>query len=335
MKGEEMAVRHRLVGMLLGATLSVGLLTACSTEVADTPGGGAVSNAAFPLTVEHIFGNTTVPEQPERIVTLGVTDADVVLALGSVPVGNTGMVIYKSGLGPWAESLVGDAELTRIESDSKPNLEQVAGLEPDLIIGVSAGFDEETYALLSKIAPTVARPTGTAAYAVPRDQATESIATAMGLAAKGTELNHRTDNLIAETVATNPKFAGKTGLAVMPYDGTYGACLPGDGRGQFLTSLGFRIPESIASKDTGESFYVEVSAENIDLLDSDVMLVLGPDENFDIVAENPAFRTLRSARNNAIIAATLDQRGAMTYNSVLSIPYAIDSFVPRLADIVR
>lgn len=39
----------------------------------------------------------------------------------------------------------------------------------------------------------------------------------------------------------------------MPYDGKYAAYLPGDVRGQFLTSLGFRIPNSITSKGTGEA----------------------------------------------------------------------------------
>jgi len=97
------------------------------------------ATGAFPVTIEHVFGSTTVPEKPERIVALGVSDADVVLALGQVPVGNTGFTFYETGLGPWAEGLVGDAELTRIQSDSEPNLEQMAGLAPDLILGLAAG----------------------------------------------------------------------------------------------------------------------------------------------------------------------------------------------------
>ncbi|YCN58173.1 ABC transporter substrate-binding protein [Rhodococcus erythropolis] len=56
------------------------------------------------------------------------------------------------------EDAIGDAEVVYLYSDSEPNFEKVAGLAPDLIVGVSAGFDENTYAKLTKIAPTVGRP---------------------------------------------------------------------------------------------------------------------------------------------------------------------------------
>nr|WP_296769605.1 ABC transporter substrate-binding protein [Rhodococcus sp. (in: high G+C Gram-positive bacteria)] len=289
------------------------------------------TTGAFPVTIDHTFGSTTVPERPQRIVALGVSDADVVLALGQVPVANSGFAFYETGLGPWAEELVGDAELTRIESDSEPNLEQIAGLAPDLILGLGAGFDEATYAKLTEIAPTVARPKGTAAYAVPRAQSTEAIATALGVPDEGARLNAETDRLLADTIAKYPQFAGKTGVAVMSYSGVYAGFLPGDGRGQFLTALGFQIPTELTNRDTGDTFYVEFSAENVNLLDADVMLVLGPDETFDIVAENQAFANTKAGRDGAIIPATIDQRGAITYNSVLSIPYAVDNLAPRIA----
>ncbi|WP_245819897.1 iron-siderophore ABC transporter substrate-binding protein [Rhodococcoides yunnanense] len=323
-----MRVRSWKLGALL---LSVMLAAGCSGSDTDSS-EESESSGAFPVTIEHAYGSTTVSAKPERIVTLGVTDADVVLALGQVPVGNTGFAFYETGLGPWTEEQVGDADLTLIESDSEPNFEQIAGLAPDLILGVTAGFDVATYTKLSEIAPTIARPAGTAAYAVPRAQVTETIATALGVPGEGDELNTKTDQLIADTVAKYPQFADKTGVAILSYSGVFAGFLPGDGRGQFLTSLGFQIPEEITSRDTGDTFYVEVSAENVNLLDADVMLVLGPDENFDIVALNPAFANTTAGRNGAIIAASLDQRGAITYNSVLSIPYALDNLAPRIAD---
>ncbi len=229
---------------------------------------------------------------------------------------------------------VGDAELTRIQSDSEPNLEQIAALAPDLIIGVSAGYDEATYEQLSEIAPTLSRPDGYAAYTVGREVATETIATALGDSERGAELNRKAADLLESTVAAHPEFAGKTGVAMLPYDGRYGAYLAGDARGAFLTSLGFSIPDAIARQDTGESFFVDVSQENVTMLDGDVILVLGNDPSADITAGNPLFETLDAARNDAIITTTLDQRGAITYNTVLSVPYAVESLVPRLAEAV-
>lgn len=320
--------------LAMGALAVVATVTACSSGTGDDGAPADTADAAFPVSIEHIHGTTTIAEKPERIVTLGVTDADVVLALGVVPVANTGYTFYETGLGPWTDDYVGDAELTRIQSDSEPNLEQIAALAPDLIIGVSAGYDEATYEQLSEIAPTLSRPDGYAAYTVGREVATETIATALGDSERGAELNRKAADLLESTVATHPEFAGKTGVAMLPYDGRYGAYLAGDARGAFLTSLGFSIPDAIARQDTGESFFVDVSQENVTMLDGDVILVLGNDPSADITAGNPLFETLDAARNDAIITTTLDQRGAITYNTVLSVPYAVESLVPRLAEAV-
>jgi iron complex transport system substrate-binding protein len=310
-------------------------LTACG-NAGDGPAEGAPSSqaagGAFPVTIEHEFGSTTIEEEPERVVTLGVTDADAVLALDLVPVGNTGYTFYESGLGPWTDDLVGDAELTRIESDSEPNVEQIASLAPDLIIGVSAGFDDAFYETLSQIAPVVARPAGVAAYTVPRDEATEIIATALGRPEEGTALNEATDELLEQARAEYPEFEGLTGTAVLPYDGKYGAYLPGDARGRFLMSLGFDIPEAITERDSGDDFFVELSTERVDLLDGDLLLVMSEDEDFDVTEGSSVFDTLDVVREDAVVTTTLDERGAGTYNSVLSVPYALDHLVPRIGE---
>ncbi|BAU95044.1 ABC-type Fe3+-siderophores transport system, periplasmic component [Corynebacterium suranareeae] len=311
----------------------VALLAGCTStaDEADTNSTSA-ENAAFPVSIEHEFGTTTIESAPERVVTLGVTDADIVLALGTVPVGNTGYTFFENGLGPWTDDLVGDQELTLIDSDSTPDLEQVAALEPDLIIGVSAGFDDVVYEQLSDIAPVVARPSGTAAYAVDREEATNIVATAMGQAEKGRELNEETNALIEAAREENPSFAGKTGTVILPYQGKYGAYLPGDARGQFLESLGITLPEAILSRDTGDSFFVDVPAESVADVEGDLLLVLSNDENLDITAENPLFETLNVVQNDAVIVATIEERGAITYNSVLSVPFALDHLVPRFAE---
>lgn len=311
-------------------------LTACGTADDPSENGAASLSAegAFPVTVEHEFGSTTIEEEPARVVTLGVTDADAVLALDLVPVGNTGYSFYESGLGPWTDELVGDAELTRIDSDSEPNVEQIANLAPDLIVGVSAGFDEATYETLSQIAPVVARPEGVAAYTVPRDEATQIIATALGRPEEGAALNAATDELFEQARAEYPGFEGLDGTAVLPYDGKYGAYLPGDARGRFLMSLGFTIPEPISERDSGDDFFVELSPERVDLLDGDLLLVMSDDADFDITEGASVFESLDVVREDAVVTTSLDERGAVTYNSVLSVPYALEHLAPRIGEAV-
>ncbi|AIK84379.1 iron ABC transporter substrate-binding protein [Corynebacterium glutamicum] len=324
-------LRSSVVGVAVLA-----LLAGCSNNADDTDADStSTGNSAFPVSIEHEFGTTTIDDVPERVVTLGVTDADIVLALGTVPVGNTGYKFFENGLGPWTDELVEGKELTLLDSDSTPDLEQVAALEPDLIIGVSAGFDDVVYEQLSDIAPVVARPAGTAAYAVAREEATNLVARAMGQSEKGQELNEETDALIQAARDENPSFDGKTGTVILPYQGKYGAYLPGDARGQFLDSLGISLPEAVLSRNTGDSFFVDVPAESVKDVDGDVLLVLSNDENLDITAENPLFETLNVVQKDAVIVATTEERGAITYNSVLSVPFALEHLAPRIAEALK
>jgi iron complex transport system substrate-binding protein len=86
----------------------------------------------------------------------------------------TGFTFYQDGVGvgPWAEPYLDGARPDVLASSSGIDVEEIAAYEPDLIVAVSAGFEEPVYEQLSVIAPTLVRPAGTDAYAVPRDDAT-------------------------------------------------------------------------------------------------------------------------------------------------------------------
>jgi iron complex transport system substrate-binding protein len=101
--------------------------------------------------VEHAMGATEVPDDPERVVVLTNEGTEALLALGVTPVGAA-----NSWNGdPWWDHIaaaMGDA--VPLGTESAVNLELVAALEPDLIIG-NAQRHEEIYPQLSTIAPTV------------------------------------------------------------------------------------------------------------------------------------------------------------------------------------
>ncbi len=75
----------------LSALAALSVLTACSAASGDAGADTAASSGdAFPVSIEHAFGSTTIQERPERVVTLGWSAQDVAYALGVPPVGMTG-----------------------------------------------------------------------------------------------------------------------------------------------------------------------------------------------------------------------------------------------------
>lgn len=316
---------------IVAALLLVVALAACGSGPAPA---APETGGAFPVTIKHVFGETTIEREPQRIVALGVTDADAVLALGVTPIAVTGYKYYpETGLGPWAQALVTGEQPVRLESDSAPNLEQIASLNPDLIIAVSAGIDEAVYGKLAGIAPTIARAEAKTAYTVPRAEATRLIAQAMGEVAAGEELLKRADDAYAQAIAANPAFAGKSAAIVLPYDGKYGAYFPGDGRGRVITELGLHVPQGIAALDNGTTFFTEVSREQVSLLDGDLLVMLADAPAArQFVDTDPILQSLPVVKEGRMVIPDLDTRGAITSNSVISVPFALERLVPALRD---
>lgn len=124
------------------ATLLI-MLSGCLTSAA---------HAETARSVGHALGEARIEGQPQRIVTLYQGATDSALALGLEPVGVVESWVER----PMYRYLRGDLpERVRfLGLETQPDLEAVAGLAPELIVGARyrhAGV----YPLLSRIAPTV------------------------------------------------------------------------------------------------------------------------------------------------------------------------------------
>lgn len=102
-------------------------------------------------TVEHAMGATEVPPAPERVVVLDSSFLDAALALGVTPVGATEASVG-FGMPAYLADQVSDIDVVGLTEE--PNLEAVAALQPDLILGAKVRH-EALYEQLSEIAPTV------------------------------------------------------------------------------------------------------------------------------------------------------------------------------------
>lgn len=130
---------------------SLFLLAACGQTKEDTATTGNENKEDTSYTVEHAMGTTTIEKTPEKVVILTNEGTEALLALEVTPVG-----AVQSWLGdPWYDHIkedMTDVEVVGVEHEV--NLEKIAALKPDLIIGNKLR-QEAVYEQLSAIAPTV------------------------------------------------------------------------------------------------------------------------------------------------------------------------------------
>lgn len=290
------------------------------------------TDAAFPVTIEHKFGETVIPDDPQRVVSVGFNDQDALLALGVIPIGIRDWYgDFPYAVWPWAQDELGDAEPEVLPS-TELNFEQVAALGPDLIVGVYSGMTETDYAALSAIAPTIAQPAEYIDYGTPWQVQTRMVGEAVGKSAEAEAAIAATEAAFAQARSAHPEFEGATAVVAFGFEGQVGGYSSGDVRGQLLTSLGFTIPDEIESR-AGDQFYVNFSLEEIGLLDADVVVwITGEEGVLEEIKALPLHQQMRAAREGREVFLTdLVLGGAASFSSVLSLPFLLDALVPQMA----
>jgi iron complex transport system substrate-binding protein len=135
------------------------MLSACGTDAEQSEEQEAEgeqtteteTEEAGSYTIEHAMGTTPIEGTPQRVVILTNEGTEALLSLGVTPVG-----AVKSWTGdPWYAHISEQMEgVQEVGTESEPNLEAIAALQPDLIIG-NKMRQEAVYEQLNAIAPTV------------------------------------------------------------------------------------------------------------------------------------------------------------------------------------
>ncbi|MGP3689644.1 iron-siderophore ABC transporter substrate-binding protein [Streptomyces sp. IBSNAI002] len=336
--------RRRLAVMLSAATLGVGLLAGCSdpADTADKKNDGAASAAAgtFPVTVDHVFGSTKVTKAPQRVVSVGYTDDQAVLAFGIKPVGMVDQYPNPPGTSPdintqwpWVKDAWGDTrpEVVMNNGDTGPNYEKIAALRPDLIIAVYSEIDQAAYDKLSKIAPTVGRTKAEKEpFSAPWQDNAVHIAKALGQESKGTELVKGIQDKLDAAKKAHPEFANQTAVALSWYKDAAAPFTSTDVRGRLVTGTGFTYQTEIDKIADGK-FYTTLSPERMDLIDVDRIFVINDKADTEALKKFELFANLPAVKNGKV-SYLLDSEGpavgaAMSQGTLLSLPYAIDELV--------
>jgi iron complex transport system substrate-binding protein len=228
-------------------------------------------------TIEHELGTTEVPMNPQRVVALEPFQLDNMLALDEKPLAIlTADELFRNDGFP---SYLGD----RVEGIEKvggsvgePNLESLAGLEPDLILSVpgNEGIHEE----LSRIVPTVAVGDATA----------EDWRTGFRRIAEPLGKRNRDEQVISEFDERMEEFKRRAGerlevSLVNSWETGNLLYLSSSFAGRVVQEAGFTVVPEQEEVGTGE-FFVEVSLERLDLADAVFFIEDVPGES--LVREN-------------------------------------------------
>ena len=302
---------------------------------ASADGGG--KPAAFPVTVAHKYGSTTIDKEPKTIVTLGLSDQDAVLALGVKPAGSVDWFKEQPyGKWPWTKDKWGSTKPVIVGERDEYNIEKIAALKPDLVIAQYSGMKKEQYDTLSKFTKVVAQPKEHPDYGAPWQVMTRQIGKALGKDAETEKLIADIDTRFKAARDQNPGFAQKTLAVADSFEaGKYSAFTKTDPKAIFFSELGFKLKPEIDGLAKPGWNVAELSAERLNILDVDRLVwVTSSTEANDRIRAEPLYKKLKvnqEKRDLFVPYQDPDIGAAFSFNTVLSIPYAIDEITPLLA----
>jgi iron complex transport system substrate-binding protein len=245
-------------------------------------------------TIEHALGTTKVPVSPKRIVAVDGFALDTLFSLKVEPVGAVVPSVLPAYLRERVEAM---EDVEGVGTIGEPNLENIAALGPDLILGVEVNV-EGVYNELSEIAPTV----------VPAFESSADwkgvhlkFSEALGMEEEGRAVLEEYESRAREL---GESFDGRPPeISILRASKEYLAVYKGDSFvGTVVLDAGFSFPESV------DDFEFEISRELLSELDADAIFVWayeGTDrdserELVNDLLEDPLFRRLDAAKRGDV-----------------------------------
>ncbi|MDR7253384.1 iron complex transport system substrate-binding protein [Nocardioides sp. BE266] len=329
------------------ATLLVAALTACSTGSTDSSASESEPTAttsadadAFPVTIEHALGETTIESEPTRVVALGYAEADYPLSLGVVPVG-ADKIEYagnENASSDWFDEALGQIEGAeqpkRFSTADGVPVDQIVKLQPDLVTATQSGITQDEYDQLTDAGiPVVAYPE--APYNTTWQESLEMVGKALGRSDLAEEVKAETEQVIADTAAKFPQLEGKTFTYAGPNadPSSFYVYTVMDNRPRLLVELGMKNSPLVEERSEPGQFLFNISSERTAQLDADVFLTYATSEaNVKELADNPLVNQIPAVAENRWYAQVdpVESIG-LSAPSPLSIPVAMDMFIPKVA----
>lgn len=280
----------------------------------------------YPMTITHKFGTTVIEDTPERVASVDYAGAGDLLALGVQPVAiRYWYGDYENAVWPWAQPLLTTMpEILRGDL----NFEQIAATEPDVIIAIWSGIDQNEYEQLSQIAPVVAVPEGVGDYAMAWDDRALLTGRVIGKLAEAEAQISAIRERLAHVAESHPEWDGMTAsVAFVTADGP-GAYTATDIRPQILASLGFQNPPAVEALAADGAFSVYFSEEALEPLNADMIIWIDADDHFGHVRALATRPFLPAVQDGREVFMGKEITGAFSHATLLSLRRAIDLMVP-------
>jgi iron complex transport system substrate-binding protein len=317
--------------------MTAGLAVTAAACNSEKPGVVAKDGS---VTIRHAFGETKIPGPPKRVVSAGYTDGDDLLAVGVIPVAVTNWFGDQPfGVWPWALPKLGSGQPVVLDLSNGIQIDQIAALKPDLIVATNAGLDADTYAKLTAIAPTIAQSGQDAFFEPWKGQAT-TIGQAVFKDADMAALISGVDDRFAKAGKDNTSFSGKKVFLVRgAFVGDAAQITPAGWRTEFLTQMGFVIPDAIANyvdKGGNGAEALVPRAKAVSVLDEADVLIWTTESDAEQAAllADPTFAQLKATKSNRNVLTGKDLAGAIAYASVLSYGMVADQLPQQIAKVL-
>ncbi|WP_313094738.1 ABC transporter substrate-binding protein [Corynebacterium variabile] len=315
---------------LTAVVVAAGLVIAgCSSDddKEDTTSGTSASADsgadASEVTISHVYGEDTYPTNPETVVAIG-TAVDNLLALGITPDAIVERPDDKDAA--WKNDQLEDVERIPLSDQNVP-LEEIAALEPDLIVGDLYRIPEEAYDALKDVSPVLPGIDQTADW----EPQLKALGQIYGKEDQAQQVIDDDEQAFADVREELPGLEGKTALTVQDRGGQFGVIADPDNiANSFYSRLGMTLPEAFTDGTLQvENGRVMISYERVDDLSADFMGMYAT-EGMDKIRAIAGYDKLPQVESGAVVEDDKSVMAALNIPSSLSNAWLLDTIKDQL-----
>jgi iron complex transport system substrate-binding protein len=248
--------------------------------------------------VQSLQGQTCVPVNPQRLVTLSTADLANALALGVKPIATINDFDLMTGrFPPYIEAQA--AGIPIVGSSGQSSLEALYLLKPDLLLGLLGGEPEASPSLINQIAPTVTDR----GYEMNWKEVFQKTATLLGREqAAEVALQQYNQRVQTLKMKLSRRYQGKQISFLALYFDSVLTEAHNSFASSILKDVGLqRPPNQAVVLPYG---YTELSLEELDKADGDVLLVASfTEKDRKIIAklqQNPLWQKLKAVQQSQV-----------------------------------